>query len=149
MPKPALAERLRRVLPAAWLGGLLGIALIAAPASFAVLPASDAGRVNGRIFVVEAWVGIVLAALLWMLERRRARSLASRGEGSVLSAEMILLGGTLLCTLLATYGVQPQLAAARAGQGMFSFGQLHAASVALFGVKTMLVAVLAWRSAAG
>ena len=37
--------------------------------------------------------------------------------------------------------------AARAGQGPLSFGQLHLISVALFGIKLVLIAVLAWRAA--
>jgi hypothetical protein len=40
------------------------------------------------------------------------------------------------------------MAAARAGQGALSFGQLHAVSAGLYGVKVLLVAALAWRGAA-
>jgi len=36
---------------------------------------------------------------------------------------------------------------ARAGQGLLSFGQLHALSAAFYIVKTGLVLALAWRSA--
>jgi hypothetical protein len=42
--------------------------------------------------------------------------------------------------------VQPQMAAARAGQGALSFGQLHAISAAFFAAKIALVAALAWRA---
>jgi hypothetical protein len=139
-----LAERLRLLLPGAWFGLLACIALVAAPAAFAVLPAADAGRVNGRIFVVEAWASIAIALLLWLLERGRAR----RGSGSVLSTEMILLLGALACTIAGSFAVQPLMPAARAGQGPLSFGQLHLLSVSLFGLKALLVALLAWRAAA-
>jgi hypothetical protein len=37
------------------------------------------------------------------------------------------------------------MAAARAGQGAWSFGALHAASSGLFGLKGLLVLALAWR----
>lgn len=145
----AWAERLRRLLPAAWLGVLACIAAIAAPASFAVLARADAGRVNGRIFAIEAWVSIALALLLWLPERARARRAAAAGRGSVLSAEMVLLLGALLATFMAAFGVQPMIEAARGGQAMpLGFGALHAISVGLFGVKLLLVAVLAWRAAA-
>lgn len=140
---------MRRLLPAAWLGLLACIAFVAAPASFAVIGRADAGRLNGRIFQVEAWVSIGVALLLWWLERKRARGAAAAGRGSVLSTEMVLLLGALLATFVAAFGVQPMIEAARGGQAMpLGFGALHAISVALFGVKLLLVAVLAWRAAA-
>ena len=144
-----MAERLRRLLPAVWLGLLACVAFIAAPAPFAVLAAADAGRVNGRIFVQEAWLSVALALLLWLLERTRARRAVAAGQpGSVFSTEMVLLLATLMCTFGGYFAVQPLLAAARAGQSLLSFGQLHAVSLALFGVKLLLVAVLAWRASA-
>lgn len=142
-----LAERLRRLLPALWLGLAAGVAFVAAPAPFAVLSSADAGRVNARIFVQEAWIGIGLALVLWLLERRRARLAAEAGQGSILSTEMILLVGILLCIFAGTFALQPLMPAARAGQGPLSFGQLHLISVALFGIKLVLIAVLAWRAA--
>ncbi len=145
-----MADRLRRLLPAAWFGLLACVAFIAAPAPFAILAsAADAGRVNGRIFVLEAWTSVALALLLWLLERGRARRAAEAGQGSIFSTEMILLMGTLLCTLGGYFAVQPLLASARAGQTLLSFGQLHLVSVSLFGVKLLLVAMLAWRTSGG
>ncbi len=143
-----MAERLRLLLPAAWFGLLACVALIAAPASFAVLAVVDAGRVNGRIFMHEAWTSVALALLLWLLERGRARRAAQAGKGSVFSTEMLLLGGTLLCTFGGYFALQPLLPAARAGQTLLSFGQLHLVSVSLFGLKLLLVASLAWRASA-
>jgi len=61
---------------------------------------------------------------------------------------MILLLATLICTLLGFFAIQPMLPAARLGQGAFSFGQLHAASVGFYAVKLLLIATLAWRAAA-
>lgn len=139
-------ERLRRLLPAVWLGLVLCVAFIAAPAPFALLPAADAGRVNGRVFLREAWVGIGLALLLWLLERARALRAARAGQGSMLSTEMTLLVGTLLCTFGGYFAIQPLLPAARAGQTFLSFGQLHLVSVVLFGLKALLIAALAWRA---
>lgn len=141
-----LSERLRRLLPALWLGVLLCLAFIATPAQFATLTPADAGRVVARMFVKEAWLSLALAAWLFAIERQRARRLAAAGEGSQLSTEMLLLAGTAFCTLAGYFGLQPLLAAARSGQGAFSFGQLHAVSFGLFGLKMLLLAVLAWRS---
>ncbi|MFO1330311.1 MAG: DUF4149 domain-containing protein [Rubrivivax sp.] len=143
------ADRLRRALPALWLGGLLTVGLLVAPASFAQLSRADAGRLNAVLFTREGWAGIALALVLWLLERARARRRAAAGQGSVLSTEMVLLMAVLLASLLSLFGVQPLMLAARSGAaGAIGFGALHAASVLLYAVKLLLIAALAWRAAA-
>ncbi|MDO9286685.1 MAG: DUF4149 domain-containing protein [Aquabacterium sp.] len=142
-----MAERLRRLLPALWAGVLLCIAAIAAPAAFAMLERPDAGRVVGRIFVQEAWLSLVLAVLLLAMERARAKAVAEAGHGSVLSAEMLLVLGTVFCTVAGYFALQPLMPAARAGQGPLSFGQLHLISTVFYGAKLLLVGALAWRAA--
>lgn len=142
-----LVARLRRVLPPAWAGVLLCIALIAAPALFATLLPADAGRVVGRIFAQEAYLSLVLAVALFLMERREARMTAEAGHGSVLNANMLLLLGALFCTVAGYFAVQPMMAAARAGQGGPSFAVLHGVSAGFFGLKTVLVCGLAWRVA--
>ena len=139
-------QRLRRLLPALWLGMLLCIAGIATPAPFALLERADAGKVAGRILAQEAWLSLLLALLLLVVERARARQAAEAGQGSVLSTEMLLLLGTLFCTVAGYFGIQTMLPAARAGQGALTFGQLHLVSTLFFGLKIVLLAVLAWRS---
>ena len=139
-----MIERLRRLLPALWTGVLLCVALIATPAPFALLDGPTAGRVVGRIFLQEAWLSLVLAVLLLSAERARARLAAEVRRGSVLNSEMLLILGAVFCTVAGYFAVQPLLPAARGGQGALSFGQLHAASAAFFGVKIMLVMALAW-----
>jgi hypothetical protein len=145
----AAAERVRRLLPAAWFGLLACVAFIASPAPFAEVARDVAGRINGRVFLREAWVSVGLALALWWLERARARRAAEAGQGSVLNTEMVLLLATLLCTFVGYFAVQQLLPAAREGQGLLGFGALHAISVGLFGLKLLLVAALAWRAAAG
>ena len=142
-----MVERLRRLIPGLWVGLLLCIAGIAAPAAFAMLERADAGRVVGRVFVVEAWASLMLAMLLLAIERGRARERASASEGSVLSAEMLLVLGTVFCTVAGYFAIQPLMAAAQVGQGVFSFGQLHAISSVFFGLKIVLLLMLAWRAA--
>ena len=141
-----MTERLRRLLPAAWVGLLLCVAFIATPAPFAMLPAADAGRVVGRIFVQEAWTSLALAFWLIAAERRRARTASDAGAGSVLSTEMLLIFGAVFCTVAGHFGLQPLMPAARGGGGPLTFGQLHAISVTFFGLKTLLVMGLAWRA---
>lgn len=142
------AERVRRLLPAAWLGLLVALAFIATPAPFAEVARDVAGRINGRMLLREAWASVGLALALWWLERGRARRAAAAGQGSVFSTEMVLVLATLLCTVLGYFAVQQLLPAARAGQGPLSFAALHGISVVFYGVKMLLVAALAWRAAA-
>jgi hypothetical protein len=141
------ATRVAALLAGLWAGALLTIALIAAPAGFAVLAAADAGRVAGRMFAQEAYLGLALAMVLFLLERRRARLAAEAGRGSVFNANMVLLLGALFCTVAGYFALQPMMAAARSGQGPWSFGALHGASAAFFGLKALLVLALAWRLA--
>lgn len=129
----------------AWVGVLACIGAIAAPAAFATLARADAGRLVARVFMVEAYLSLAFAVLLFLIERRRTRDAAEAGEGSLLSANLVLLLGTLFCTVAGYFAVEPMLEAARAGRGPWSFGALHAASSSLFVLKGLLVLVLAWR----
>jgi Domain of unknown function (DUF4149) len=140
-------DQLMRLVPGVWAGLLLCVALIATPAPFATLAVQDAGRVVGWIFAREAPISLALGLVLLIWERRSARSRADQGQGSQLSADMLLALGAIFCTVAGYYGLQPLMAAARAGQEGLTFGQLHAASLGLFGLKLLLVFVLAWRSA--
>lgn len=143
----ALAETLRRLLPGLWAGLLITVAAIATPAAFALLPPSEAGRIAARVLMQEAYASLALGALLLVLERWAARRAADEGSGSQFSTGMLLAGIALFCTVAGYFGVQPMMAAARAGQGAFGFGTLHAASALFYGVKLVAVLVLAWRAA--
>ena len=148
-PRPgwaALPERLRRLLPGIWLGMLLAVAFVAAPSLFALLERPVAGRVAARLFAVEAQLSLLLAVTLGLLERARAARRALGGEGSRVSAELLLVLGSLFCTVLGHHALQPMMEAARAGEGAWSFGALHAVSSGIYGLKCLLVATLAWRA---
>ena len=139
-------ERCRVLVPALWAGLLLCIAAIATPAPFATLPPADAGRVVGRIFAQEAYASLGIGIAMLLLERRQAALRAERRAGSRVSAEMLLVLGTLFCTIAGYFALQPLIAAARVGQGVLGFGQLHAVSVGFFALKIVLVLVLAVRA---
>jgi hypothetical protein len=141
-------SRVRALLPALWAGVLLCIAFIATPAPFAMLAPTDAGRVVARMFGPEAYLSLALCAVMFVIERRAARRQALAGAGSVLSANLLLVLGALFCTVAGYFALQPMMAAARAGQGTWSFGALHGASLSLFALKGLLVLALAWRTAA-
>jgi hypothetical protein len=140
------AERLRRVLPGLWAGLMLALGAVAAPSLFALLERSQAGLVAGRLFTVEAQLSLVMCIALGLLERQRGARRAAAGAGSRVSAELLLVLGTLFCTVLGHFALQPMMEAARAGQGRWSFGALHGLSSALFLLKGLLVATLAWRA---
>lgn len=144
---PLLARRLKALLPGLWAGLLLTVAGLATPAPFAVLSSADAGRVVSRVLSHEAHLSLVLGALLLMLERIDTRHAAAQGQGRQFTPAMLLALGALFCTVAGYFALQPLMAAAKAGQGTFSFGQLHALSAALYLVKLALVLTLAWRAA--
>jgi hypothetical protein len=138
-------ERFRRLIPGLWAGMLLCIALSATPAAFATLAVHDAGRVVGRIFAQEAYLSLALGVAVLLLERRAA---AKHESGSRFSTSMVLTLVALFCTVFGYFGLQPMMEAARAGQGAWTFGQLHGASLAFFGAKVLAVGALAWRAVA-
>ena len=140
-------SRVAAVVVGLWAGVLLCIGAMAAPAAFAVLGSVDAGRFVARLLGQEAYLSLGLAVLLFLIERARTRRAARAGPGSVFSAELLLLLGTLFCTVAGYFAVQPMMAAAKAGQGPWSFGALHAVSGGLFLLKGVLVLALAWRMA--
>jgi hypothetical protein len=143
-------QRVATIVAGVWAGGLACIGAIAAPAAFATLARADAGRLVTRVFMVEAYTSLVLALLLFLIERRRTRDAAEAGVGSLLSTNLVLLLGTLFCTVAGYFAIEPMMVAARAGQGPWSLGALHAVSVGLFVLKGLLVLALAWRlTAAG
>ncbi|WP_310384531.1 DUF4149 domain-containing protein [Roseateles sp.] len=137
-----MLARSRAVLAAIWGGFLLCIALVAAPAAFAVLERAQAGAVVGRLFELEAQVALGAGLLLILIERRLARDTDSKN----LSAEFFLPAVALFCTVAGYYALQPMMAAAKAGQGPWSFPALHAFSFTFFGLKTLAVLALAWRT---
>jgi len=140
--------RLAALVCGVWAGVLLGIALVGTPAGFALVPADVAGKIAGRMLTREAWLSVALCVLLFPWVRRQARAAAASAGGSVLSANVLLVLAALFCTVFGHFGVRSAMDAARAGQGYWSFGTLHAVSVGVFGIKTLVVLALAWRFSA-
>ena len=139
------------LLPAVWAGLLLTVALVATPSGFALFPPAEAGRLAGRILGQEAAISLAMAVVLLLLDRRRHWQAEAPPAGAaparVLDADALLLLGAAFCTIAGYYALLPLMDAARAGQGRFSFRQLHAASAVFYGVKLVLVLALAWRRA--
>ncbi|MCW7540782.1 DUF4149 domain-containing protein [Aquabacterium sp. A7-Y] len=139
--------RLRGWLTGLWAGSVVSVGAIAAPALFAVLERAQAGAVAGRLFTVDAYLGLALAVVLLLLERRLAAHRADTAQGSRMSTELVLVLAVLFCIVAGYFAVQPMMEQARAGQGRWSFGVLHGLSSAFFALKGLLLLVLAWRSA--
>jgi hypothetical protein len=140
-------DTVRRLIPGVWAGMLWSVALLATPAPFVVLERAQAGQVVSHIFTREAAISLLMGMVLVMLERRRAALQAESNAGSGFSLEMLLALSAVFCTVLGYYGLQPAMTAAKVGvSGMLSFGQLHAISLGLFGIKAVLVTALAWRA---
>ena len=133
---------------AIWAGVLVSIAAIAAPSAFAVLASAQAGQVVARMLTIEAYFSLGMACVLFAIARTFSQRAAAAGTGSVFSTELVMVFGTLFCTVAGHFAVQPMMAAARLGQGPWSFGALHAVSGGLFAVKGLLVLALAWRFSA-
>lgn len=136
-----------RLIAGLWAGILLCIGALAAPSAFATLSVTDAGRFAGRLFAQEAYLSIGVALVLFVIERQRSRNAAAAGTGSVFSVNLMLLLGTLFCTVAGYFAVLPLMEAARAGKGNLSFETLHTVSGSFFLLKGLLVLTLAWRLA--
>jgi len=139
-------ELARRLLPGLWAGWQLCVALLATSSAFAVLPRPDAGRVAARMLAQEAYTSLALGITLLVLERLAARRAVLAGHGSQFSAGMALALGTLFCTVLGYFVVEPMMVDARVAPGPLSFGALHAVSAGFFLVKLALIGALAWRA---
>jgi uncharacterized protein DUF4149 len=131
-------------LAAVWAGIVAGLGFVAAPVLFAALSRAEAGRVAGRLFAVDATIGICVVALLLLLTVQLARADAEHGA-SRFSAEMMLVLGALFCIVAGFYAVQPMMEGASRGEPGPSFALLHGVASAFFAAKLAIVATLAWR----
>ena len=111
-----MLSRFRTVLAALWLGLVVTLAAVAAPVLFAGLERTDAGRLAGNMFRIEAYAALGLAVALFLIERRLATLRMQAGQGSVLSVNLLLVLGALFCTVSGYFALQPMMEAARAGQ---------------------------------
>ena len=140
-------ESLRRLLPGLWFGVLLAIALIATPAASNSLDKASFGAVARAIFAREAPTSLVFGVLILVIERRDALARHMATGVSQFSSEMLLAAGALFCTVAGYYGLLPATEQARlGGPTQLSFMQLHALSLAFFGLKGLMVLALAWKA---
>ena len=101
-----------------------------------------------RRFLPGLWAGWLLCVALLATPAPfalLAPAEAGRIVGRMLAQEAYtsLALGALFCTVAGYFAVQPMMAAARAGSGPLSFGQLHAVSATFYALKLLLVVALA------
>ena len=127
-----------------WAGSLWTICAIAAPAAFAVLERSAAGRLAGTLFQIATWLGAACALLLFATAFLH-KPLASRLSPSWLVAATA--GAPLLSELV----LSPMMATARAANDMSRFGMLHGLAAVLFVAAALgaLLLVLRFNRPAG
>jgi len=118
-------SRFAAVVLTLWAGSLWTVCGIAAPAAFAVLDRTAAGRLAGPLFQIETWLGAACALILFAVAFVH-KPLAARLSPSWLVA------ATAAAPLLSELVFSPMMAAARAANDMSRFGMLHGLAAVLF-----------------
>jgi Domain of unknown function (DUF4149) len=136
---------IRNLVVALWFGLVATLGGVVAPLLFSTLERTQAGALAGQLFRIEAYAALGLGVVLLVIERRFAAQRPLVHAVSRLSSEILWVLGALFCTVLGFFALQPLMAAARAGQGSWSFGQLHALSSILFLLKGLCLLALVWR----
>jgi hypothetical protein len=139
VPNPwrVLAAELALVLLGAWLGSLLLLGSVVAPAAFAVAPTpAVAGNLVGRVLAALDWAGVGAGLILAGLS-------AGLGRGVWTTALPVFMSlGCLISRLL----LAPEIAALRPllddPAARARFGLLHGLAVGIFGVLTLAALAL-------
>ena len=146
------AQRLFILIAGLWVGSLLTVGYLVAPAIFTTMTDRQAaGMVAGSIFKLEANLSLIVCVGLMVL----ANLLVNRGLNQYRLIRWLLLA-MLLCSIAAAFIFIPWMNALRDGalaQGMpvmlspsaTVFGRLHGASSALFMLQSLLGIFLVWR----
>ena len=154
-----LLARTRLLVATLWAGTLWGIGYLAAPTLFATLGDRVlAGTIAASLFNNQAWVSIacaiVMLLLLWATKpgtegifAGSAVNMAVKGRRTAMIIVLVMLA----CTLVSHFGLQPMMAALRAGAGpggvmesaaKNEFGILHGISSVIYLVQSLLAAWL-------
>ena len=131
------ATRLRYLVAALWLGGLVAVGAIGAPSAFSVVPQKMlAAAVASRMFHLIALGGAACAAVLLGLERAREPTLAR-------ARPLMLVAAALALDIIGEFGVVPRLLAA-ASSGAADAGWWHVAASTVYVAQTACVLVYVW-----
>lgn len=151
-PNHTGAQRLFILIAGLWVGSLLTVGYLVAPAIFTTMTDRQAaGMVAGSIFKLEAYLSLIVCIGLMVL----ANLLVNRGLNQFRFIRWLLLA-MLLCSVAAAFIFIPWMNALRDDallQGMpvmlspsaNLFGKLHGASSILFMLQSLLGIYLVWR----
>lgn len=146
------AQRLFILIAGLWVGSLLTVGYLVAPAIFSTMTDRQAaGMVAGSIFRIEAYLSLIVCIGLMVL----SNLLVNRGLHQFRLIRWILLA-MLLCSVTAAFIFIPWMNALRdnaLAQGMpvmvspsaTLFGRLHGVSSILFMLQSLLGIFLVWR----
>ncbi len=146
------AQRLFTLVAGLWVGSLLTVGYLVAPAIFSTMTDRQAaGMVAGSIFRLEAYLSVIVCIGLMAL----ANLLVNRGLNQFRFIRWLLLT-MLLCSVAAALIFIPWMNALRdnaLAEGMpvmlspsaTVFGRLHGASSILFLLQSILGIFLVWR----
>jgi len=146
------AQRLFILIAGLWVGSLLAVGYLVAPAIFSTMTDRQAaGMVAGSIFRLEAYLSVIVSIGLMVL----SNLLVNRGLNQFRMIRWLLLA-MLLCSLAATLILIPWMNALRdsaLAEGMpvmlspsaILFGRLHGASSIVFTLQSVLGIYLVWR----
>ena len=146
------AQRLFILIAGLWVGSLLAVGYLVAPAIFSTMTDRQAaGMVAGSIFRLEAYLSVIVSIGLMVL----SNLLVNRGLNQFRMIRWLLLA-MLLCSLAATLILIPWMNALRdtaLAEGMpvmlspsaILFGRLHGVSSILFTLQSVLGIYLVWR----
>ena len=146
------AQRIFILIAALWVGSLLTVGYLVAPAIFSTMTDRQAaGMVAGSIFRLEAYLSMIVCIGLMVL----ANLLVNRSLHQFKIIRWLLLA-MLFCSVAAAFVFIPWMNAIRdnaLAQGMpvmlspsaILFGRLHGASSILFTIQSALGIFLVWR----
>jgi hypothetical protein len=146
------AQRLFILIAGLWVGSLLTVGYLVAPAIFSTMTDRQAaGMVAGTIFKLEAYLSLIVCIGLMVL----ANLLVARGLNPFRLIRWLLLA-MLICSIAAAFIFIPWMNSLRdnaLAQGMpvmlspsaTLFGRLHGASSVLFMLQSVLGIFLVWR----
>ena len=146
------AQRLFILIAGLWVGSMLAVGYLVAPAIFSTMTDRQAaGMVAGSVFRIEAYLSLIVCIGLMVL----ANLLVNRGLNQFRFIRWLLLV-MLLCSMAAAFIFIPWMNALRDEallQGMpvmlspsaTLFGRLHGASSILFTLQSLLGVFLVWR----
>lgn len=148
-----LWRSLERLLLTVWVGGMLAVGYVVAPALFSTLgDRALAGAVAGRVFGCMSLIGLVCGALLILIWAVRDGRAAARGW------RLWVVCAMLMIVILGEFGLAPRMqelkqaagAALSPGSELYrQFARLHGLSSALFVLNSLLGLALVLAPPAG